>query len=189
MQARVCDDCYIQIYGLDEVEEASEYVKARRDSRPSSPAIPSTPSSCRSMRRADSSMSVPPRQRRNRTTSETHSTAPSIVSVSSQSSLGDLEYYPLRVHSSVCKVMGGGRWSPKPVRQWDGHRIPGGKAPFEVAMDRAAEKERLRKLNPVIRDGGMSISCSLFTTLSVADCLFLLRRYSAPSSSCPWTCR
>jgi hypothetical protein len=52
------------------------------------------------------------------------------------------------------------------VRNWDGHRIPGGKALFEVAMERAAEKERLRKVNPLIRDGGMSLSVCAFDASS-----------------------
>ena len=163
VQARVCDDCYIQIHGLEGVKDGSVYVNARRGSVPSSPCSPCTPSSSRSTRHGSSS--ILPRQKRQRTTSESQSSDSAVLSIrsssSNDSSLGDLSYYPLRVHSSVCKATGGGRWSPKPVRNWDGHRIPGGKAAFEVAMERAAEKERLKKVNPLIRDGGQLLASRL----------------------------
>ena len=147
---RVCDDCYIQIHGADDVPPAmsSTCSSLRRtgDMASSSSLASSSPEEKCVRRRATGRKS-----RR----SQNSSRASSIPSQpSAESSLGDLDYYPLRHHSSICKATGGGRWEPKPVRNWDGHRIPGGKAPFEIALEREAEKERLRKLNPIIRHGG-----------------------------------
>jgi len=68
-------------------------------------------------------------------------------------SFGELDAYPLRKASAVCKAMGGGRWCPKPSPPRSGYRIPGCKAPFEIEMEREEEEARLRQLNPIIRDG------------------------------------
>lgn len=69
-------------------------------------------------------------------------------------SFGELDAYPLRRSSAVCKATGGGRWCPKQSPPQPGLRIPGGKAPFEIEMEREEEEARLRRLNPIIRDGG-----------------------------------
>ncbi len=66
---------------------------------------------------------------------------------------GAPEGYPLAVHSSICKANGGGRWTPKPVREWDGYRVPYGKAAYEIEMEREEEEERIKKANPIIKDG------------------------------------
>lgn len=69
-------------------------------------------------------------------------------------SFGELDAYPLRKSSAICKATGGGRWSPKQSPPQPGIRIPGGKAPFEIEMEREEEEARLRYLNPVVQDGG-----------------------------------
>ena len=69
-------------------------------------------------------------------------------------SFGELDAYPLRKSSAVCKATGGGRWCPKQSPPQPGIRIPGGKAPFEIEMEREEEEAQLRHLNPVIQDGG-----------------------------------
>ncbi|KII86522.1 hypothetical protein PLICRDRAFT_44124 [Plicaturopsis crispa FD-325 SS-3] len=68
-------------------------------------------------------------------------------------SYGELDAYPLRRASALCKLSGGGRWVPKHELPHPGYRIPGGKALFEIEMDREEEAERLRRLNPVVHDG------------------------------------
>ncbi|KAF8198981.1 FYVE zinc finger-domain-containing protein [Pholiota molesta] len=70
-------------------------------------------------------------------------------------SYGELDAYPLRRSSVLCKATGGGRWVPKQIPVLDGYRqpIPGGKAPFEIEMEREEMLERQRRLNPVVKDG------------------------------------
>jgi hypothetical protein len=73
-----------------------------------------------------------------------------------EQSFGELDAYPLRRSSAICKATGGGRWYPKHSLPQPGLRIPGCKAPFEIEMEREEEEARLRRLNPVIQDGGKS---------------------------------
>jgi hypothetical protein len=71
-------------------------------------------------------------------------------------SYGELDAYPLRRASLLCKASGGGRWEPKPEAVDPALRVPiiGGKAPYELEMEREEAEERRRRSNPVIRDGG-----------------------------------
>lgn len=148
----MCDDCYVQIHGADVASPAiSASSISRADDLGSSSSLASSAIDQKRPRRRPSGH----KSRRSHNSSRASSSQSSIPSIPSpETSLGDLDYYPLRHHSSICKANGGGRWEPKLVRNWDGHRIPGGKAPFEIALEREAEKERLRKLNPIIRHGG-----------------------------------
>jgi hypothetical protein len=70
-------------------------------------------------------------------------------------SYGELDTYPLRRSSVLCKATGGGRWEPKQIPVLDGYRqpIPGGKAPYEIEMEREELLDRQRRENPVIKDG------------------------------------
>ena len=70
-------------------------------------------------------------------------------------SYGELDTYPLRRSSVLCKATGGGRWEPKQIPILDGYRqpIPGGKAPYEIEMEREELLDRQRRENPVIKDG------------------------------------
>lgn len=72
-------------------------------------------------------------------------------------SFGELDAYPLRKSSAICKATGGGRWCPKQSSSQCSYRIPGCKAPFEIEMEREEEEARLRLMNPIIRDGGQLI--------------------------------
>ena len=74
-------------------------------------------------------------------------------------SYGELDAYPLRRSSVLCKATGGGRWEPKPSPVLDFYRvpIPGGKAPFEIEMEREAKLEQLRRENPVVKHGEFQI--------------------------------
>ena len=58
----------------------------------------------------------------------------------------------------VCKATGGGRWEPKQDPVNVGYRppIPGGKAPFELDMEREEKEARQRRENPIVKDGGKS---------------------------------
>ncbi|CAA7264665.1 unnamed protein product [Cyclocybe aegerita] len=90
-------------------------------------------------------------------------------------SYGELDAYPLRRSSVLCKATGGGRWEPKQCPILDGYRqpVPGGKAPYEIEMERNERLERQRRLNPVVKDGDFQyrfprepepivVACSLF---------------------------
>ncbi|KIY51177.1 hypothetical protein FISHEDRAFT_56718 [Fistulina hepatica ATCC 64428] len=70
-------------------------------------------------------------------------------------SYGELDAYPLRHPSGVCKVAGGGRWKPRPVTVLSGYRVPvpGGKAPYELEMEREEREARLRQRKPLVQDG------------------------------------
>ncbi|XP_006454834.1 hypothetical protein AGABI2DRAFT_176255 [Agaricus bisporus var. bisporus H97] len=70
-----------------------------------------------------------------------------------EKSYGELDAYPLRRSSVLCKATGGGRWEPKQEPIFFGYRPPGGKAPYEIEMEREEEERRIRKLNPVVKDG------------------------------------
>ena len=70
-------------------------------------------------------------------------------------SYGELDAYPLRRSSILCKATGGGRWEPKPCPVLDGYRppVPGGKAPFEIEMEREEQEARKLRENPIVKDG------------------------------------
>ncbi|PPQ73677.1 hypothetical protein CVT26_010763 [Gymnopilus dilepis] len=70
-------------------------------------------------------------------------------------SYGELDAYPLRRSSMLCKATGGGRWEPKQSPVLVGYRqpIPGGKAPYEIQMEQEEMLEKQRRLNPVVKDG------------------------------------
>ena len=70
--------------------------------------------------------------------------------------MGELDSYPLRYASKICKANGGGRWEPKPIPEYVAKRIPGCKAAYEIELEREEEERRIRRANPVIRDGGQS---------------------------------
>ena len=69
----------------------------------------------------------------------------------------DLDAYPLRIKSEVCKRNGGGRWTPKRLPVDVAARVAGRKAVYELEMEREEEEIRRERLNPVIKDGGAFI--------------------------------
>ncbi|KAJ7836334.1 FYVE zinc finger-domain-containing protein [Mycena olivaceomarginata] len=78
-----------------------------------------------------------------------------LAAMGEERSYGELDAYPLRRASLLCKASGGGRWEPKPEAVDPALRVPiiGGKAPYELEMEREEAEERRRRSNPVIRDG------------------------------------
>ena len=76
----------------------------------------------------------------------------------------DLRSYPLRIRSDICKATGGGRWTPKPSPIPDYmKRVPGRKAPYEIALEEEEAAARRARANPVIRDGGTLVSLIVST--------------------------
>lgn len=43
------------------------------------------------------------------------------------------------------------------MTNWVGHRIPGTKAQYELDLEREEEEARIRKMNPVLRDGDFQL--------------------------------
>ncbi|KAH9977553.1 hypothetical protein BJV74DRAFT_780952 [Russula compacta] len=128
LPARVCDACYAQIYGTPPPHSPSS-------SSSSSPISVSPPTSSR------------PSPRRSRT-------LPVLPPPPDPSLPDDLRSYPLRIRSDICKATGGGRWMPKPPPIPDYmKRVPGRKAPYEIALEEEQEAARRALANPVIRDG------------------------------------
>lgn len=132
LPARVCDACYAQIHGTTPTHSPS----------PSSSSTSSALSST-------STTSRPPPPRRSRTLPAPPPPDPSLPD--------DLRNYPLRIRSDICKATGGGRWTPKPSPIPDYmKRVPGRKAPYELAVEEEEAAVRRALSNPVIRDGGTS---------------------------------
>jgi len=134
---RVCHDCYAQVKGESSPSSpfASELLSACSSDSPSSSVYSAEESSPAPVRRRPSPLRTP---------------LPALPR-----SYGELDTYPLRHCSVLCKASGGGRWEPKQDPVLVGYRVPvvGGKAPYEIELERQEEEERLRRENPVIRDG------------------------------------
>jgi len=169
---RVCDDCWEQLNGYP-----TPRTPRIPDLVPSVPVTIQKPFASEASSLASSVSSTPPnchfvvpkrvvRGVRSTPQLNLHRVRTSVVNLpetvqeveipperNSEPSFGELDAYPLRRSSAVCKATGGGRWCPKQSPPQPGLRIPGGKAPFEIEMEREEEEARLRHLNPVIRDG------------------------------------
>ena len=158
---KVCDDCWDQIHGLSRTP----------DSRPSTPLLVSSPSTSSSPSPTSSIYASPiepsppsPNTSGTKRSPSQLSTRklpfPSVITSAisdldpPQPSFGELDAYPLRRSSIICKATGGGRWEPKNSPPRIGLRIPGCKAPYEVEMEMEEQEERRRRLNPIVRDGG-----------------------------------
>lgn len=113
----------------------------------------------------------------------------------SQPSFGELDAYPLRRSSIICKATGGGRWEPKNSPPRIGFRIPGRKAPYELEMEREDAEERRRRMNPIVRDGGRSLfpfrawSCGLILFLPVVFQYRFRQDRNPQESICRSPCR
>ncbi|KAF7310399.1 FYVE-type domain-containing protein [Mycena chlorophos] len=105
-----------------------------------------------------SSFSRPRRTPLVRTSSLPYPGAPSPTGRPEQT-FGELAAYPLRRASAVCKATGGGRWSPEPHTPDPGIRLPviGGKALYELEMEREELDEMKRRSNPVLKHGAFQI--------------------------------
>ncbi|KAJ6519187.1 FYVE zinc finger-domain-containing protein [Mycena sanguinolenta] len=176
--ARVCDDCYDQIHGVRSpvippplrrpappsransllsspiaLFRAPSHSVSAPSSVASSPPAPTTPPLHHSTILPAGGISL------SRTRSRTRPSSPRSLRAATlplpEPSYGELDAYPLRRASLLCKAAGGGRWEPKPQLPDPALRVPiiGGKAPYELDMEREEEEERRRRRNPVIRDG------------------------------------
>ncbi|KAF9014901.1 FYVE zinc finger-domain-containing protein [Cyathus striatus] len=171
---RVCDDCYDQIHGCPTTPRTPDLVRPslkRALSHPISgesslsssliatPPNPSISRAPRSLRPSPSISSIHTHTSSNSTGS--HTTRVSIrtahlpLPLDLERSYGELDAYPLKRSSVLCKATGGGRWEPKQSPILVGYRppVPGAKAPYEIEMEREEQEERARKSNPVVRDG------------------------------------
>lgn len=110
-----------------------------------------TISSVSSLNTTDSSHSTPGDLPRRKPLRASHMPLP----LDLERSYGELDAYPLRRSSILCKATGGGRWEPKPCPVLDGYRppVPGGKAPFEIEMEREEQEARKLRENPIVKDG------------------------------------
>ena len=172
INSRVCGDCWNQLHGCPSTPRSSIRSPSKRAlSRPISvfhPASPLSSSPATSLSPTNDTI-LPPSLTR-----KLDSTLPDTSSPSStqsprtpirpsqptpppdpERSYGELDSYPLRRSSVICKASGGGRWEPKQIPVLDGYRlpIPGGKAPYEIEMEREELLDRQRKENPVVIDG------------------------------------
>ncbi|KAJ7671960.1 FYVE zinc finger-domain-containing protein, partial [Mycena rosella] len=158
LTARVCDDCYDQIHGCRTPELPPRLAPVRAASllSLSSPIALFKPrsasTSAASSPPSDDSVCSSPCVLPSPTVSALTRTRPASRR---QRSYGELDAYPLKRASLLCKATGGGRWEPKPETPDPGVRVPiiGGKAPYELEMEREEAEERRRRSNPVIRDG------------------------------------
>ncbi|KAI0073744.1 hypothetical protein K474DRAFT_1710452 [Panus rudis PR-1116 ss-1] len=178
--SRVCDDCWDQIHGRKgsrspvigrsvtielpsssslRTQEADPISTSRASSpggrasssstasssSPRSPHVPLRPS----IRRAYTSPRTPHSPLRT-------SPEPTVSARLCETDLGELQAYPLRQPSAMCKASGGGRWEPKPVNLV-GYRIPGTKLAYEIELEEEEEEKRRRRQNPLIVDGDFQL--------------------------------
>ncbi|KAL4065769.1 hypothetical protein V8B97DRAFT_1110249 [Scleroderma yunnanense] len=157
---KVCDGCWDQIHGMSRTP----------DSRPSTPLLVASPSNSSSSSPTSSVYASPIEQSPPSPSVTSAKRSPSQLSArklpfpsvmtsaisdldAPQPSFGELDAYPLRRSSIICKATGGGRWEPKNSPPKIGVRIPGCKAPYEVEMEKEEQEERRRRMNPIVRDG------------------------------------
>ena len=180
VDARVCDDCWDQIHGRKSprspvLSSRSNPIALVRDTEASysssSTSGPSSVSSSistppdgsplsalasrrNSMRRNTTSPRIPASPLRPNTPVQQSIAIAGAQFADSELSLGELDAYPLKRASSICKATGGGRWEPKPMPEYVAKRVPGCKTAYELELEQEAEERRRRRANPIIRDGG-----------------------------------
>ncbi|KIM48478.1 hypothetical protein M413DRAFT_22967 [Hebeloma cylindrosporum] len=181
INSRVCDDCWDQIHGCPTTPHTPDIRPSFKRALSNPIALLKFPLSPNPAQSPSSSPvddllspNFKPRSRSLRTT-------PSVSSFDTQSSstsnptpsrritvrtahlplpqdlersYGELDAYPLRRSSLMCKATGGGRWEPKQSPVLDGYRhpVPGGKAPFELEMERQEMLQRKQTQN-LVKDG------------------------------------
>lgn len=168
--ARVCNACYNQLHGISTPYSPQPIHAVQRSSSYTATLAAAFPRSCRTSSRSRSIILTP---------SESQSIAPVIAPTRPHSFLcqphlcvprptadspatpkattpnGELDAYPLRVRSEVCKRSGGGRWTPKKHPLDFTAHIPGRKPSYEIEMDQEEERQRRALENPIVKDGGV----------------------------------
>ncbi|RDX51470.1 hypothetical protein OH76DRAFT_1481391 [Lentinus brumalis] len=173
VDSRVCDDCHDQIHGsksprspviarsnpIQLVRSTDSSTASGSSSVSSSVSTPPDGSPLNSIaarptfRRTHTSPRIPASPLR----SSTPVPSGSVHIMDSELSLGELDSYPLKRASNICKASGGGRWEPKPIPQYVARRIPGRKAEYELELEREEAERRLRRANPVIKHGDFQL--------------------------------
>ncbi|KAI0820649.1 FYVE-domain-containing protein [Trametes gibbosa] len=179
LDTRVCNDCWDQIHGYKSprspvVPKLSPPIALVRDvdgtgsgsgSSSVSSSISTPPegsplsalASRPALRRTHTSPRIPASPLRS-TTPVPQSMAVSAAHIAdSELSLGELDAYPLKRASSICKANGGGRWEPKQIPTYVAKRVPGCKADYELELEQEAAEYRRRRANPVIKDGDFQL--------------------------------
>ncbi|KAI0638816.1 FYVE-domain-containing protein [Trametes polyzona] len=180
VEARVCDECWDQIHGCKSprspvISKLSNPIALVRDTEGSigsgsgsssvSSSISTPPdysplsamSARPAFRRTHTSPRIAASPLRSNTPIPQSVAVPSAQFADSELSLGELDAYPLKRASSICKATGGGRWEPKPIPEYVAKRVPGCKTAYELELEQEAEERRRRRANPVIKDGDFQL--------------------------------
>ncbi|KAF9818477.1 hypothetical protein IEO21_02715 [Rhodonia placenta] len=175
LEYRVCDHCWDQIHGIRSprspitrastpialLQEALKGLDSPRSSASSSLPTPldASPILRPSLHRARTASPRTPSSPLRSPVQSPHSLTNSVHVADSElkEDLGELEAYPLRHASAICKATGGGRWEPKQRINLIGYRLPGQKAQYEIDLEREEEERKRRKQNPVIIDGDFQL--------------------------------
>ncbi|OBZ79970.1 Early endosome antigen 1 [Grifola frondosa] len=148
VESRVCDECWDQLHGSKTPRSPVTSplpISVVRDTRSSASSV-------------SSSVSTP-------LDGCPLSTRPLIRRIHTSPRPPPLPYarappHSLRTLTPACTLPtknGGGRWEPKPITTWVGHRVPGCKAPYELELEREEEENRIRRANPVIVNGDFQL--------------------------------
>ncbi|KAH9917393.1 FYVE-domain-containing protein [Epithele typhae] len=173
LESRVCNDCHDLIHGRKSprspvISKASPIALVRESETGFASGSSSLSSSVSTPSDSSPLHALPPRPRPRRThTSPRISPSSPLVTttplpnnpvlIADAELLGELEAYPLRIASNVCKATGGGRWEPKPIPEYVTKRIPGCKPAYELELEREEAERKLRRANPVFRDGDFQL--------------------------------
>ncbi|KAA1475442.1 hypothetical protein DENSPDRAFT_883561 [Dentipellis sp. KUC8613] len=162
---RVCDACFDQIHASptprSRTTRLPAFVEAAQAARAMPKPILKQPRSRGSSRSSSVSVITPPdgqspaTRRRVRTLAPCPPPAPASEDSDVPSPLpapSELDAYPLRIRSDLCKRTGGGRWEPKKC-VLSVPRVPGRKAAFELELEREEAERRRERENPLVRDG------------------------------------
>ncbi|EMD41411.1 hypothetical protein CERSUDRAFT_79056 [Gelatoporia subvermispora B] len=168
VQARVCVECWDQIHGCTTprspvIIKGSIPIPVRQQTLSTSSSVSSMPATPPdnatlvrpAIRRATTSPRLPGSPLRSpvalaHTVAGAHVQEPEL-------SLGELDAYPLRRASVLCKASGGGRWEPKQAVLTMNHRFPDGKTLYEVELEREEQEARARRANPILINGDFRI--------------------------------
>ncbi|KAH9915992.1 FYVE zinc finger-domain-containing protein [Fomitopsis serialis] len=143
VQERVCDHCWDQIHGVV---------------TPRLPASRSTPPQV--LYDSPNAHSLVPAVSSSSAIHTPHEVLSPIVRPTLDKpveNFGELEAYPLRHASRICKATGGGRWTPKQYINLIGDHLPGQKPQYLIELEREEAERRRQRANPVYEDGDFKL--------------------------------